>query len=394
MQEERSFKMNKNILKFVKIFQYVLSTFILFISSNSLLANENANFKQVEATGRAVLIAGDLETSRKRALEDALYIAALKGGADINGFSAITSNTVINDQSIVKATNRVLDFKILSENQSKEFLSIKISAVVGGKLSKKNCKNRPINITLFRGSYNVESSVPSKLARYTPIWYGQVYDVISKLPNIKAINHKNKSLKQIIKSNVNSSFDYNALTNGLPIIQAGDYSLVPELLLTENNKQNSFSNYLLRVSFKIFKGPEIKLITTKTFDLPIEYQYKSKFQFINNISTSDIQLVDQNVHHHMLLAATKFLQDLNCRPLEGKLTVNEGSLVVDLGRKQGLKQKQIGLVKGINIQNSMLNNSSVIVHTNKIYDNYSILLPLNDNVKLSNLDNMIVEFVE
>ena len=386
--------MNKNILKFIKIFQYVLSTGILIVFSNSLLATDNANFKQVEATGRAVLIAGDIETSRKRALEDALYIAALKGGADINGFSAITSNTVINDQSIVKATNRVLDFKILSEKQSKEFLSIKISAVVGGKLSKKNCKNRPINITLFRGSYNVESSVPSKLARYTPIWYGQVYDVISKLPNVKAINHKNKSLKQIIKSNVNSSFDYNALTNGLPIIQAGDYSLVPELLLTENNNQNSFSNYLLKVSFKIFKGPGIKLMTTKTYDLPIEYQYKSKFQFINNISTSDIQLVDQNVHHHMLLAATKFLQDLNCRPLEGKLTVNEGSLVVDLGRKQGLKQKQIGLVKGINIQNSMLNNSSVIVHTNKIYDNYSILLPLNDNVKLSNLDNMIVEFVE
>jgi hypothetical protein len=386
--------MNKNILKIIKFFQYLLLTNILIVLSNSLLANDNSNFKQVEATGRAVLIAVDIETSRKRALEDALYIAALKGGADINGFSAITSNTVINDQSIVKATNRVLDFKILSEKQSKEFISIKISAVVGGKLTKKECKNRPVNITLFRGSYNVDSSVPSKLARYTPMWYGQVYDVISKLPNVKVINHKNKSLKQIIKSKVNSSFDYNALTNGLPIIQAGDYSLVPELLLTENNNQNSFSNYLLKVSFKIFKGPGIKLMTTKTYNLPIEYQYKSKFQFIKNISTSDIQLVDQNVHHHMLLAATEFLQDLNCRPLEGKLTVNEGSLVVDLGRKQGLKQKQIGLVKGINIQNSMLNNSSVIVHTNKIYDNYSILLPLNDNVKLSNLDNMIVEFVE
>ena len=165
-------------------------------------------------------------------------------------------------------------------------------------------------------------------------------------------------------------------------------------MLTENNKQNSFSNYLLRVSFKIYKGPGIKLMTTKTYDLPIEYQYKSKFQFINNISTSDIQLVDKNVQNHMILATTKFLQELNCRPLEGKLTVNENNLVVDLGRKQGLKQKQIGLVKGINIQNSMLNNSSVIVHTNKVYDNYSILLPLNDNVKLSNLDNMIVEFVE
>ena len=386
--------MNKNILKIIKFFQYILSIGILIVFSNSLLANDNANFKQVESTGRAVLIAGDIETSRKRALEDALYIAALKGGADINGFSAITSNTVINDQSIVKATNKVLDFKILSEKQNKEFINIKISAVVGRKLSKKKCKNRPINITLFRGSYNIESSVPSKLARYTPMWYGQIYDVISNLPNVKATNHKNKSLEKIIKSKLNSSFNYNALTNGLPIIQAGDYSLVPELLLTENNSQNSFSNYLLRVSFKIFKGPEIKLMTTETYDLPIEYQYKSKFQFINNISTSDIQLVDQNVHHHMLLAASKFLQDLHCRPLEGKLSVNEGNLVVDLGKNQGLKQKQIGLVKGINIQNSMLNNSSVIVHTNKIYDNYSILLPLNDNVKLSNLDNMIVEFVE
>ena len=80
--------------------------------------------------------------------------------------------------------------------------------------------------------------------------------------------------------------------------------------------------------------------------------------------------------------------------LKGSSKTCSKSLIVDLGRKQGLKQKQIGLVKGINIQNSMLNNSSVIVHTNKIYDNYSILLPLNDNVKLSNLDNMIVEFVE
>ena len=262
MQEEHSFGMENSVFKIVKFFKYILSISILIMYNNSLLANESGNFKQVEATGRAVLIDSDIETSRKRALEDALYIAALKGGADINGFSAITSNTIINDQSIVKATNRVLDFNILSENQNKEFLTIKISAVVGGKLSKKNCKNRPINITLLRGSYNIESSVPSKLARYTPMWYGQVYEVISKLPNVKAINHKNKSLKQIIKSKVNSSFDYNALTNGLPVIQAGDYSLVPELLLIENNKQNSFSNYLLKVSFKIFKGPGIKLMTT------------------------------------------------------------------------------------------------------------------------------------
>ena len=74
--------------------------------------------------------------------------------------------------------------------------------------------------------------------------------------------------------------------------------------------------------------------------------------------------------------------------------VSEGKLRVELGRKQGLEHKQIGLVKGLNIKNSMLSNSSVIVHANNVYENYSILLPLNDNIKLATLDNLIVEFVE
>ena len=86
--------------------------------------------------------------------------------------------------------------------------------------------------------------------------------------------------------------------------------------------------------------------------------------------------------------------ELNCQPLEGTLAINDGKLIVDLGKKQGLRQKQIGIIKGINIDNSMLNNSSIIVHTMEVFDNYSVLLPLNENLKLANLDKMIVEFVE
>ena len=90
----------------------------------------------------------------------------------------------------------------------------------------------------------------------------------------------------------------------------------------------------------------------------------------------------------------KFVKEINCLPLEGKLTVNDGKLMVDLGRKQGLKQKQIGLVNGIEIQNSMLNNSVLIVHTENVFDNHSTLLPLNDSIKLTNLNNKTVKFVE
>ena len=111
-------------------------------------------------------------------------------------------------------------------------------------------------------------------------------------------------------------------------------------------------------------------------------------------SELDLDKIDQIVDNHLSKAINNFFYDINCTPLEGKLTVNEGKLQVDLGSKQGLKQKQIGLVNGIKIQNSMLNDSILIVHTDDVFNNHSTLLPLNDNVKLTNLNNKIVKFVE
>ena len=115
---------------------------------------------------------------------------------------------------------------------------------------------------------------------------------------------------------------------------------------------------------------------------------------MNNVSTSNTDSINKIVKDHLFKVTNKFVKEINCLPLEGKLTVNDGKLIVDLGRKQGIQQKQIGLVQGINIKNSMLNNSTVILHINNIYENYSTLLPLNDNVELATMNNLIVKFVE
>ena len=385
--------MNKIILKFIDIYKIFIFMALLMFNID-LYAQDKSNFKQVEATGRSILLPENIETSRKRALEDALYVAALKGGANVNGFSAISSNTIINDQSVINATNRVIDFKILSENQDNEFLNIKISAIVGDELSKDNCKKKPLNIAILKGSLRFDTNVPSKLARHMPIWYNQLYENVSAIQNVNLSNYKNKSLEQIIQSSINPSFDYKAITNGLPEIQAGDYSLVPKLFITKINQDNNFLNYLLRVTYNLYKGNNLKLFSSKSYDLQIKYQYNSKFQFITNISTSNIESIDNDVRDHLLMTTDTFLKEIGCLPLEGKLTVNDGKLIVNLGRKQGIKQKQIGLVKGIKIKNSMLNNSTVIVHTNDIFENYSTLLPLNDNVKFTSMNNLIVKFVE
>ena len=377
----------------IQINTFLTLAFFLIIVK-PLVANENSSFKQVEATGRAILLENDINTSRKRALEDALYIAALRGGANIDGFSAISSNTIISDHSIVKAANRVIDFKILSEEQSKEFLSIKISAVVGDDTTGQKCKKRPLNITLLKGAYNVHSNVPSELSRYTPIWYKKIYEIISNTPNVIASNQHDKTLEGLKKANINSTFNYNALTKGMPFIQAGDYSIVPVVYLAAMSGNSNFSNYNVKLELNIYRGPDFKLVAKNSYDLPIKYQLDSKFQFIKNVSTLDINYIDKRINNYLSKSINSFLFELNCQPLEGTLVINDGKLIVDLGKKQGLRQKQIGIVKGINIDNSMLNNSSIIVHTREVFDNYSVLLPLNENLKLANLDKLIVEFVE
>ena len=88
------------IFKLLFIKKMITTVILVMILNKNLFAEDKINFKEVEATGRAILLSDNIETSRKRALEDALYIAALKGGADVNGFSAISSNTIINDQCL------------------------------------------------------------------------------------------------------------------------------------------------------------------------------------------------------------------------------------------------------------------------------------------------------
>ncbi len=386
-----------NFFKFsaFKSKSFLFIILVLAVSMNAYAKQNDSNFRKVEATGRAILLDGQLEVSRKRAIEDALYIAALKGGAKVSGFSTMGADTIINEQSVVRATSKVVDFKIIKETQDKEFISIKISAIVGDDILSQNCKIKPINISLFKGHLNVDSDVPSNLARKMPVWFNNFYEIISNSSNVSALDYRTRSIDTVIKSQKNPTFNYTALTSGIPYVHAGDYSLVPHILLTKKKlEQNLYSNFIIKITFKIYKGSSFKLLPLKSYNFAFDYNIDSKFQFLRNFSTLDTNQIDKDLKEHFKIVSKRFFKDLHCRPLEGKLTFANSELSVDVGYKQGLKEKQIGIVRGLKIKNSMLSNSSVILHAENINENKSKLLPLNDNIKLESLNNLIVEFVE
>ncbi len=94
-------------------------------------ANNEQSFKFTTATGRAAVTQNVTEElARMRALEDALYLAALQGGADINGFTSVSTDTSLQDHFVIRPSSKILDYTVLSENKSDAQIEVIIRAAV------------------------------------------------------------------------------------------------------------------------------------------------------------------------------------------------------------------------------------------------------------------------
>ena len=121
---------------------YLIFTLAAFFSValSKVFAEDTLRF--IETTGRAIIQNDEtIDSSRRRALEDALYLAALHGGAKINGFSAVNTDTSIQENLVVQPSSQILDYTILSEDKSDTHFVIKIRSAVG-QLKSKGCESK------------------------------------------------------------------------------------------------------------------------------------------------------------------------------------------------------------------------------------------------------------
>ena len=88
--------------------------------------------RMITATGRAVISHSDaLSEAKNAALEDALYLAALSGGAKIDGFSSIQADTSLDDHFVVRPSSEILDYNIIDEMHDDLHYQVTIQAAVG-----------------------------------------------------------------------------------------------------------------------------------------------------------------------------------------------------------------------------------------------------------------------
>ena len=163
----------------IKLIKFYFFLQLILLSFNSF-AYQDLNVLKAEVTGRSVIVDNNIEKARRLALEDALYLASLKGGAFVEGFSSVSKSTIINDQSIIKSDSKILDFKILSENKNNDHYEIKLVAIIGSKNNSFKCKEKPINISIYKPKIIYHHSLPSFVIRSMYEWNNFFIDNISK----------------------------------------------------------------------------------------------------------------------------------------------------------------------------------------------------------------------
>ena len=90
----------------------------------------------------------------------------------------------------------------------------------------------------------------------------------------------------------------------------------------------------------------------------------------------------------------QIIKTFNCTPIEAKLKLINDLLFIDIGEKHGLRNRQIGIIKK-NYQSGLKSNlDTTVMFISEINSNRSKLLPLNDKVKISELNGMKIQFIE
>ncbi len=350
-----------------------------------------SGFEFVQATGRAVIEHQEVEQeARLMALEDALYTAALQGGAEINGFSIITTDTAIDDHFVVRPASRILDYRIVSEVVEEEHYSVTIEAAVGD-LPDARCKARGhSNVTIYAPTIRVAATSPAWTRQFAEMAMRDVVMMLDEQPSINAQVATGTRLNPAILARSNDAFDYTALTSGRVRVGRGDYAIIPQInLFGEISRGFGASNYrmIMEVTLNLLAGEGYEQILEHRLTKIIEIEQSSLIRSLDIITRPKRHAILAEMRSPLADFISDFGSKLLCRPLKSTLKYADGTLTIPLGTHHGVGVNSLAIATGTDTPWQILRVSASSPMT-------ATLTPLNNQRKASALAGQVIEFME
>ena len=346
--------------------------------------------QMITATGRAVISHSDaLNEAKNAALEDALYLAALSGGAKIDGFSSIQADTALDDHFVVRPSSEILDYNIIDEMHDDQHYQVTVQAAVGT-VEREGCQNRMVgHISMFAPSYILTRHVPGWLSTTPQLMVRTLYDRMESQPELTLTNYAGTKLDvgALLKD---VRYDYQTLTSSRPNVADGDFAFATEISfgsarVDKGLHQQHFLD--VTITSHMFSGSRYQNLGDVTHSSRIKTGGTSINQTISTLAApkrSDIQeALLQLVDTH----AKALSQTMLCLPLSATMTQRDDGLYVSIGARQGLGPNHLAVVSGHM-------TPWTILRVTKSDANGATLMPLNRQRNLAELNGQTVTFLE
>ncbi len=368
-------------------FSTIILTLLLF-ALNPVFSKDSVRF--IETTGRAVIEdAAEVVTARRRSLEDALYLAALHGGAKIKGFSSVSTDTSIQENLVVQPDSYILDYNIISEDQTDTHFIIKIRAAVGN-LKSDSCENQGLkSISVYKPIISIHPNVPYWVQPLSSELIKAFMSSLKAEMNINLTDFTDMSLNQSELKSINDEFDYTSLTSGRSRTRSGDYAVVPSIIIDKSTKLVGFTTFnSLEITFltNIYEGASYSLSSSKSKTVEALFKSTGPWRNLNLLLKSS----RENIVEPILLKASEHsldvAKDLICKKIHSRVAINNGQIEVPLGKRHGITLSSLAVTKG---DQTPFN----IFRVEKVLDNKSFLVPLNDSVEVNKFSGKSIQFL-
>ena len=380
---------------FIKELIVFFSTLLIFLFGATYLIANDFNHKVIFAEGRSVIINGDEEIARKRALDDALYLASLQAGAKVDGYSNVDMHTNLKENLLVRPLSTIKDFVILEEKTDETHYLIKIKAFLISSNDYMNCSKREnINLSYFKPHYTISSKLPAWSQKLPKLISQDLFENLKKIDQINILDSTHFDFTPSNPTTTPVSLDYESIVEGKSkTLKSGEFGIHPEIKIRSGKgRLNRFSDEaIINIKLDIYNGSDYKIVDSIKYQFSLFLGNVTGYKHIDAFYKVPVNKLVYFLERSISKLQFRVLDQLKCYPLEAKAKLMKNTLVVPLGTDQGLKTGKVGFISKSNPDISM--QDWVVVTVSESQKDYSIIEALNPSNKKEDINGKVIRFL-
>lgn len=291
----------------------------------------------IEAQGFALQSgAEDAASARRRAVADALLMAALSGGAEVRAQTAVDRSVVTSDLLIVRPVGRVKEHRLISATRTGDTWQVVVQARVGTGPEADCGARRRLVVSAYAPQIAVSPQAPAWAVPLAQEVANDLVGQVGRHPSVELLRVTDRAMPDMTAAR--ERLDYTALTRGSVRLGPGEHGFVP--VITVDVGGGGLRPVLaLRMELVLLGGNGE--VTRQVVERQVALPGPRLLGRAQALVEPNRRQMAARLTAGLDRAMTALLDVETCKPVLAHLAVAGGTITAPVGRRQGLTKGSI-----------------------------------------------------